>query len=240
MEFALTDRLAAAVRRALDGATAAEADWLRRYTRADACVISLDDVERLSALLRARPADADGSERPPRWVHELLVGAAPVLPAFASERKPHPALEPRLAALRAEQENREYAEMIGDVCAQRNPGRDTAEMATYRSQMGVGLNLVVSMATMFTVGFYAGGTEAEPRGTRALACGLVLAIATMGVEMALFVIGASRVDAKVHKREAAAATHDLTRVRDHYGPEVSARRRDVHGPACRSGRPTSL
>ena len=164
----------------------------------------------------------------------------PQLPAKPEKRAPHPELAPRLERLRAAQEAREYAAMMGDVHGHNNDGSVDIEMSSYKSQMGIGLNLVVSMATMFTVGFYAGGTEAEPRGTRALACGLVLAIATMGVEMALFVIGASRVDAKVHKREAAAATHDLTRVRDHYGPEVSARRRDVHGPACRSGRPTSL
>ena len=35
-----------------------------------------------------------------------------------------------------------------------------------RSQISVGVNLIVSMATMFCVGFYAGGTEADPRGAR--------------------------------------------------------------------------
>ena len=42
------------------------------------------------------------------------------------------------------------------------------------------------MATMFCVGFYAGGTEAEPRGARATMCGLALMILTLLVEMTLF------------------------------------------------------
>lgn len=32
--------------------------------------------------------------------------------------------------------------------------------------MSVGVNVLVSMGTMFCVGFYAGGTEAEPHGAR--------------------------------------------------------------------------
>jgi hypothetical protein len=57
------------------------------------------------------------------------------------------------------------------------------------------------MGTMFTVGAYGGGTDEEPYGPRAMMCGLALMIVTVIVEMTLFLIGASRVDAKVHQRE---------------------------------------
>ena len=82
--------------------------------------------------------------------------------------------------------------------------------------MGVGLNLIVSMGTMFTVGCYAGGTAEEPMGVRAVCCGLVLMVLAMGVEMSLFLIGAVRVDAQVHKRESRAKARgvmDRTKLR---------------------------
>ena len=57
--------------------------------------------------------------------------------------------------------------MVGDICCNKTGSdRDAAEMSTYRSSISVGVNLIVSMATMFCVGFYAGGTEAEPHGVR--------------------------------------------------------------------------
>jgi len=57
------------------------------------------------------------------------------------------------------------------------------------------------MGTMFIVGAYAGGTEAEPYGVRAVVCGLVLMILTLVIEITLFLIGAIRVDSLVDKRE---------------------------------------
>jgi len=63
-------------------------------------------------------------------------------------------------------------------------------------QLAVGANLLVSMGTMFAVGYYAGGTDEAPHGPRATMCGLASCIGTMLVEMTLFLIGASRIDAK--------------------------------------------
>lgn len=219
-EFSLTPTLRDAVARALalaDGDTAKE---LQRYARADAAEISLDAVEALSAALRRQKAE------PPVWVHELLQGAAPVLPVFASQRTPHPELEPRLKALRAEAENREYAAMVGNVVVSKHAGREEAEMTTYRSQMGVGLNLIVSMATMFTVGYYMGGEDGKPRGSRALFSGLLLMLVTMAVEMALFLIGASRTDAKMEKRAKTIHRdkHDMTAIPDHYSDAMRKKR----------------
>jgi hypothetical protein len=144
---------------------------LQRYLRADASNILLEDVRRVSRILRQRAtANADGAgghASEPLWVHELLQGAAPVLPAPRQRADPHPSLAPRLDRLRLAQETRDYAKMVGDICGREESGeREAAEMQTYKSSIGVGLNLIVSMATMFCVGFYAGGTEDEPRGTR--------------------------------------------------------------------------
>ena len=138
---------------------------------------------------------------------------------FAGRRAPHPELAPRLERLRAAQEAREYAAMMGDVHGHNNDGSVDIEMSSYKSQMGIGLNLVVSMGTMYTVGHYAGGTAEEPNGPRAVLFGLVLCIGTMLIEVTLYIIGASRMEAKAQLRaEAAANGHgsDLARVQKEY------------------------
>lgn len=181
--------------------------------------MALAEVQLISRLLLHRAADDSASTRqpsadavpPPRFVHELLFNAKPVLPAKTEKTPAHPALAPRLDKLRAAQEDREYARMVGGVVRDAAAAeRDAAEMSTYRSQLGVGVNLIVSMATMFTVGAYAGGTEAEPFGVRAVCCGLALMLLAMAVEVSLFLIGAIRVDNKVHKREAQAKARGVS------------------------------
>lgn len=162
-------------------------------------------------------------------VHQLLQGAAPVLPEFKRERTPHPELAGRLEQLQSAKENREYAAMVGDICCEEGDGRDAAEMNTYRSQLAVGANLLVSMGTMFAVGYYAGGTREEPHGPRATMCGLASCIITMLIEMTLFLIGASRVDAKQAERAEIAkkGAHDLTRLREYYPKQILAPKRRV-------------
>ena len=213
MRFTLTPRLRSAISTALPHAGGEDADALTSAQREGS--IALSEVTTISRLLREQHSSSQsaaassekksgGDERAPSpvWVHELLLGAAPVLPAKAVRAPAHPALAPRLAALRAAEEDREYARMVGTSGrSEDTSARDVAEMATYRSQMGVGLNLLVSMITMFIVGAYAGGTDEEPFGIRAIVCGLALMLLAMAIEMALFMIGATRVDAAVAKRE---------------------------------------
>ena len=213
--FTLTDRLLRSIETALKHVPAgsSEADSLRSATREG--TIALSDVQSISKLLCEKKAAA------PVWVHELLLGASPVLPAMAQRAPAHPALAPRLAKLRAAQEDNDYLQMVGGSGKdEAEKMRDAAEMKSYRSQMGVGLNLIVSMGTMFTVGAYGGGTAEEPFGIRAIICGLALMLIAMVVEMALFLIGASRVDAKVAKRESKAArgVMDRTRLKDEVSP----------------------
>lgn len=147
MEFELTPRLRSALQAAssLEGgglrAPAGESEGLsslQRYSRADATTILLSDVQQLSSLLRsARSEDRESGEDPqPVWVHELLEGAAPVLPQVRKRADPHPELRPRLEHLREVQESRAYAAMVGDISRGEDAtARDAAEMSTYRSQV---------------------------------------------------------------------------------------------------------
>ena len=64
------------------------------------------------------------------------------------------------------------------------------------------------------------GWVAALRDAQAVICGLALCILTMLIEVTLFVIGATRVDTKTHRRAQAAAQgtgSDLTRLQEHYG-----------------------
>jgi len=224
MEFVLTTTLREAAARAVDGHAACEIEMFRQYASTGTDTIPLSDVRALSHVLRDLPS-TDSQCRPAVWVHELLQGAAPVLPVFKPERKRDPALVKRLEKIRAVQENREYAAMVGQLSSGESTGRDEAEMSTYRSQMGVGLNLLVSMGTMFCVGYFIGGCDENPHCVRAAICGLGLMIVAIAIEMLLFLIGASRVDAKMHKREQHAnrkGVNDLTQIREHYPNEVNA------------------
>ena len=231
-----SERLTAACQRALSHAKADDAETLR--TCRDEGSLSISDIRLLSRVLRGATdctQESVPSVNPdPVWVHQLMEGARPLLPARAAKPAPHPDLEPRLRKLRAAQEDREYAKMVGSLAGSSDEAaRDEAEMNTYRSQISVGLNLIVSMATMFVVGCYGGGTEEEPMGVRAVVCGLALMILTLAIEMALFLIGATRVDAKVYKRERAAQGRglmDRTRLSHVYskvneGPSMPSQRR---------------
>ena len=105
MEFALTPRLRSAIERAM--LRGGDSAVLAPCARDDARGISLEHVRLLSRLLR------EEEPRPPHvWVHELLEGAMPQLPAKPEKRAPHPELAPRLERLRAAQEAREY---FGDL-----------------------------------------------------------------------------------------------------------------------------
>ena len=96
-------------------------------------------------------------------------------------------------------------------------------MPSQSTMMAIGLNLIVSMGTMYTVGHYAGGTQEQPHGPRAVLCGLALMVITLLIEVTLFIIGASRIDAKAHRRAEAAAKGlraDLTTLQQNYGPRL--------------------
>ena len=144
--------------------------------------LTLADVRLLSRVLRSTP-EAGSAWVGSAWVHQLLHGASPELPARPPKAPPHPDLEPRLRRLRAQQDDAEYARMVSGIVGQDSGEREASEMSTYSSQMGVGLNLIVSMGTMFIVGAYAGGTEEEPYGVRAVVCGLILMLVALAVEM---------------------------------------------------------
>jgi len=189
--------------------------------------VTLADVRALASQLRLHaPAE------PARWVHELVQGSQLLGgPAERAVRERDPALVKRLEKLDAARQNEEYARMVRDIT---NHGaakeKLSTEIASFKASMGVGVNLLVSVATMFTAGWFvtknsigAGATDVLP-----IIGGLAAAAATLLLETWLFVIRTSRVDKEASKRDAvrqnalkrnaqqAAEYSDLSRIHDHY------------------------
>jgi hypothetical protein len=114
----------------------------------------------VSNLLRALPPRTNrraGSCRPAAWLHESAAGpgAALRLPGPAPRRRPE-ALAKRLEALQARLDEKKYAEMVADVTAEeRRLAELSSEMfPTTRLQLSFGLHVLVTMGTLFALGFY--------------------------------------------------------------------------------------
>ena len=119
-----SQRLASACEAAI-GQASCEQDAAELRQCRSAGSASLSDVRLMARILD-------------RWVHELMLGAVPLLPARAEKPAPHPDLLKRLDRLRAAQEDQEYARMLGSLAkTDDTDSRDAAEMSTYGSQIGV-------------------------------------------------------------------------------------------------------
>jgi hypothetical protein len=106
----------------------------------------------------------------------------------------------------------------------------SSEIATFKASMGVGVNLLVSVATMFTAGWFCtkNGLGAGPTDVLPIIGGLAAAAATLLLETWLFVIRTSRVDKHADKRDTKRTNalkrnqqeqsdySDLARIHDHY------------------------
>ena len=116
--FGLSPRLRTALERAQELVDSASEDSAALAAAAREGSIALAEVSTISRLLKEHQAPG------PVWVHELLLGASPVLQAVAQRAPAHPDLAPRLARLRAAEEDREYARMVGSA----GQDEDTTEL----------------------------------------------------------------------------------------------------------------
>jgi rhodanese-related sulfurtransferase len=194
---------------------------------AGASQVTLSDVRALAEQLRAHAPNA-----PVQWLHELTAGSALLsVPAGRVARERDPALVKRLERLEIARQNEDYARMVKDI-TNRDAAKEkqSTEIASFKASMGVGVNLLVSVATMFTAGWFVtkNATGAGPTDVVPIIGGLAGAAATLLLETWLFVIRTSRVDTHVSKRETVRQNalkrtdeqqqqySDLARIHDHY------------------------
>lgn len=188
---------------------------------------TLAELRAVAAGTRAHLAPAEA-----RWLHELIVGSTLVsAPTKAAPRARDPELARRLERLENARQNQEYARMVRDITSKDvHKEREANEIASYKASMGVGVNMLVSVATMFTAGWFVtkNALGAGPTDVLPIIGGLLSAAATLLLETWLFVIRTSRVDSAASKRDAtkrdatkrSKAQHtefsDLSRIHDHY------------------------
>lgn len=158
----------------------------------------------LEAVREARRAEGEGGGEGGPWLQGVLRGATSYPPPPAKPPR-NPELVKRLERIKADLERKKYEEMVRDVDPQAASSRSEYEyMSAYRDQLGLGLNTVVVMATLFAFGYALGlkltrpGTddkyaEEEPR-VVPLCCGLVGALSGMVIETFLFMIRCGRRD----------------------------------------------
>jgi hypothetical protein len=195
----------------------------------DASQVTLPDVVALADAVRKHaPAAPSGT----RWVHELMDGSTLLgTPGDRVARERDPKLVRRLQQLEVARENEEYARMVRDITSKDvAKEKQSTEIASFKASMGVGVNLLVSVATMFTAGWFVtkNATGAGPTDVMPIIAGLASAAATLMLETWLFVIRTSRVDKEASKRQTVRQNalkrtgeqqqnfSDLSRIHDHY------------------------
>jgi len=173
-----------------------EQEQYSKYCERKAIPVSV--VFSLSATLRRinekqQLTTKDGKLHP-LWVHELLEGSSVVYdkPKVLS---PDPAIQAKLAELRTRFANEEYEKMVRNVTETKNDrwAKDTRELSGFFSQLSVGLNIIVSMATTLTAGYWI-GKHMTGKTTIGIVCGLVFMIVVLFAEMWLFIIRAERLN----------------------------------------------
>ena len=105
-------------------------------------------------------------------------------------RKRTPEQEKYLAELHAKAEQRQYDSMIEGVDRREREARDPTNFSGLKhasTQMAMGANVIVAMATMFTVGYWIGKIK-EWDTTASLLLGLLFLVLTLIMEVVLLMI----------------------------------------------------
>lgn len=178
--------------------------------RPESKMLSLSSARRLLETLKSRstPAEScstDREEAPTSLrhvpLHELLRGSV-LVPLRPAEKPVDPKLRETLERLRAEASNREYAAMMSKMgYIQHNKAvRDRAELKGASHSLGIGANILLTMATMFTLGYFilSYGMGGHIWG---VAGGLCFMVVGLVVEGSLFMLGGFQLDDHSEKED---------------------------------------
>jgi len=132
----------------------------------------------------------------PIWVHELIKGSQVIVPSIAEKIETPETIE-RRKKLEAYVNNLRYKKMVKNISSSQEEQdlQDKAEMADFKSQAGMGLNVVVATGVALGIGFYIGRRTFQSD-VGGIILGLVFMIGALIVETLLFSIRLSKVDMK--------------------------------------------
>ncbi|QDZ21147.1 hypothetical protein HOP50_05g36750 [Chloropicon primus] len=134
--------------------------------------------------------DDEGEGGP--WLQDVCRDAKLCYPSPEPKPGRNPELVKRLEKIRADLEERKYADMVKDIEPTSTQEKGGYEyMSSYRDQLGLGLNTVAVMGSLFAFGYYVSlkvtGGEGEGE-VVPLCCGLVGAFAGLLLETFLFML----------------------------------------------------
>eukprot|EP01102_Stenamoeba_stenopodia_P020683 TRINITY_DN8157_c0_g3_i1.p1 TRINITY_DN8157_c0_g3~~TRINITY_DN8157_c0_g3_i1.p1 ORF type:complete len:385 (+),score=143.50 TRINITY_DN8157_c0_g3_i1:173-1327(+) len=141
-------------------------------------------------------------EGQPVYIHELTRGSQLVVRRLP-QRKKDPAVQEKLRQVRIQLENRKYEQMTRKISGETNRTKlmeEHAELKSYKSQMEIGINIIVTMATLFVGGYYLTKVSTGNH-LYGLAVGVVLAAGALMLESWLFIIAGNRIDKSVEERK---------------------------------------
>eukprot|EP00871_Galdieria_phlegrea_P000400 jgi/Galph1/1360/GphlegSOOS_G6010.1 len=127
-------------------------------------------------------------------IRQLVVNSVwqfPIVKGTCDSYERPPELEKRLEMLRTQQESKRYREMVKDVDPRiRQETADSSQLPfhSFREQLALGLQVMISMATGFIFGYYI-GWKITKSNTWALINGLVFFILAMFVDVILIITG---------------------------------------------------
>eukprot|EP00282_Hemiselmis_andersenii_P011653 CAMPEP_0114141636 /NCGR_PEP_ID=MMETSP0043_2-20121206/18016_1 /TAXON_ID=464988 /ORGANISM="Hemiselmis andersenii, Strain CCMP644" /LENGTH=194 /DNA_ID=CAMNT_0001235795 /DNA_START=151 /DNA_END=735 /DNA_ORIENTATION=- len=186
-----TQRLKEAVAEAMETDLPEEEKALLMLHGPMAQAYPLEVVELLCKRLASRP-----------FLHEILSGSSIATPP-PLPRKTNPENQKRLAKIKRDLEEREYAEMVKDVRRSEIAAEEVGEVQTYKAQLGEGMSIIFSKATAFAIGYYASRTIHGIDRIHNIICGLVGLIVGLMVDGTLLVL---RSASKIRDTESSSRT----------------------------------
>eukprot|EP00010_Vexillifera_abyssalis_P007757 CAMPEP_0201550168 /NCGR_PEP_ID=MMETSP0173_2-20130828/6566_1 /ASSEMBLY_ACC=CAM_ASM_000268 /TAXON_ID=218659 /ORGANISM="Vexillifera sp., Strain DIVA3 564/2" /LENGTH=307 /DNA_ID=CAMNT_0047960073 /DNA_START=26 /DNA_END=949 /DNA_ORIENTATION=- len=155
----------------------------------------LIDLDTMKALVSALNANS---------IHVYLfqlVESTQIVADRVRPKKRNPVVAARLAALRAQHENRQYAAMVESVCglsAAQEAQQDRKELRSISSQLSLGVNVLVTMVTCFIGGYWVFSSYSKLIG---LIGGLAAMVIALLVEGLLVILGGYQLDSFLEKSE---------------------------------------
>ena len=146
---------------------------------------------------------SEREDAPPIYFNKLIQGATVSFHRFKPKESPiDPKSQAKLSELRARQANREYEKMVRNVTETKKDRweRETRELSSGFSQASIGINIIVSMATTLTAGYWLGMIFFN-RSVTAIVCAVFLMIIVLMAEMWLFIIRADRLHKEMKKEK---------------------------------------
>jgi len=171
-------------------------------------IISFSILKELSSSLQ----QVDVPKGTRIYFHEMIIGSCVVLPSLVAV-EPSAEAQAKKKILQSRYMHQQYNAMtknVSNIQREKEELRRKDEMSTMKSHVGMALNLVFSMFTVFMIGWYV-GRKIFSSDLVGVVIGLLGAIIIVVVEVTLIVIRLSRVDSGLDDIAKSDATKNINK-----------------------------